>query len=364
VPDEYLLDVPEAGSTMRARVVSVKPFGAFVHLPGYRSQGLVHISQLAARRVESVEEVAKLEDEVWVSVLSVEGEGRAARVSCSMRRVDQQTGEEIEDERAGGGGGGGGGGGREYQRQRGGSDAMPEQFSVHKGVVEKLESFGAFISLPGLRKNGLLHISQLSNQRIEASDLPDILEVGQDVYVKVTSIDADAGRYSLSMKLCSQSDGRDLDPTHVEALSDADRRGGGGGKGGGKGDEPKRDSRAAMEVPEYGGRQLGTGEYDLVPEEDDERPGLQPAAGGTYQLTVPGTGAVPPAPDAEAEARAQLQLQLTARLLAKGAAKQKRREEKKARKERKKERKREKKGAKKSGKKGSKKEKRHREKPS
>jgi len=167
VPDEYLLDVPEAGSTMRARVVSVKPFGAFVHLPGYRSQGLVHISQLAARRVESVEEVAKLEDEVWVSVLSVEGEGRAARVSCSMRRVDQQTGEEIEDERAGGGGGGGGGGGREYKRQRGGSDAMPEQFSVHKGVVEKLESFGAFISLPGLRKNGLLHISQLSNQRIE-----------------------------------------------------------------------------------------------------------------------------------------------------------------------------------------------------
>ena len=37
------------------------------------------------------------------------------------------------------------------------------------------------------------------------------------MYVKVTSIDADAGRYSLSMKLCSQSDGRDLDPTHVEA---------------------------------------------------------------------------------------------------------------------------------------------------
>ena len=45
------------------------------------------------------------------------------------------------------------------------------------------------------------------------------------MYVKVTSIDADAGRYSLSMKLCSQSDGRDLDPTHVEARRDGERWG-------------------------------------------------------------------------------------------------------------------------------------------
>jgi predicted RNA-binding protein with RPS1 domain len=51
--------------------------------------------------------------------------------------------------------------------------------------VRKLESFGAFCSLEGFRKQGLLHLSQLSAHRVEAADLPDILSVGQDVFVKV-----------------------------------------------------------------------------------------------------------------------------------------------------------------------------------
>jgi len=210
--------------------------------------------------------------------------------------------------------------------------------------VAKIETFGAFITVPDFRKNGLLHISQVSNQRIEADDLPHILEVGQHVYVKVTMVDASAGRYSLSMKLCSQSDGRDLDPTHAE--SEADRKGGRG-----PGDETRRDSMAALQVPEYGGKQLGTGDYALLPDEDGIPLGGPPQGpGGQYNLVVPGTGRPPPPPPPEAggvaDERVQLQMELTARLLARGAAKQRRREEKRAKKDKNKEKKRAKKEAK------------------
>ena len=74
--------------------------------------------------------------------------------------------------RAGGGGGGGGDGGGGGGGGGGGSDAMPELYSVLKGEVRKLESFGAFCSLEGFRKQGLLHLSQLSAHRVEAADLP------------------------------------------------------------------------------------------------------------------------------------------------------------------------------------------------
>jgi len=280
-----------------------------------------------------------------------------------MKNVDQDSGELREEAKLDSGHPGKSGGSGEcyncgevghlsrdcpkprQERGPGASDQYPEQFSIHKGEVAKLNSFGAFISLPGFRKNGLLHISQISNSRVDAEDLPHILEVGQEVFVKVTAVDVAAGRYSLSMKLCSQSDGRDLDPTHVEAQSDADRKGSGGG-GGRMDGEPRRDSMAALQVPEYGGKQLGTGEYALLPDEDPvgahgEREPQPPPENGKYNLVVPSTGRAPPPPPpgtaGGTDARAELQLELTARLLAKGRAKEQRRKEKREQKKEKKE---------------------------
>ena len=110
-------------------MLTTKPFGAFVELHGYRTHGLVHISQLAQFRVEAVEDVVEPGSWVRVKVISVEN----GRLSMSMRCVDQQTGEEIPDERGGGDGGGGRGGGG--GGGGGGSDAMPELYSVLKGEV-------------------------------------------------------------------------------------------------------------------------------------------------------------------------------------------------------------------------------------
>ncbi len=67
---------------------------------------------------------------------------------------------------------------------------------IYKGKVVRIADFGAFISLPG-RKDGLLHISKIANRRIK--QVSDVLEIGQEVNVKVINID-DQGRINLSMK--------------------------------------------------------------------------------------------------------------------------------------------------------------------
>ena len=181
-----------------ARVVSVRQFGAFCALDGFRKEGLVHISQLAPRRVDVVEDVVREGDQVKVLVLSTDN----GRVSCSMKQVDQETGEVLPD---GGGGGGGGGGGRHGGGGGGGGydgSALPELYSCHRVEIAKLEGFGAFCKLPGFRKQGLVHISQVSNTRIEADDLPHILAVGEEVFVKVRQLWGSIPSRVLPLPLC------------------------------------------------------------------------------------------------------------------------------------------------------------------
>ena len=72
---EYLTADAEVGKLYKGKVVSITNFGAFVEiLPG--KDGLVHISQLAEKRTEKVEEVVKLGDEIWVKVMEVDKQGR------------------------------------------------------------------------------------------------------------------------------------------------------------------------------------------------------------------------------------------------------------------------------------------------
>ena len=95
------------GEVFLGKVVRIMPFGAFVNLiPG--KDGMVHVSELDTQRVENVEDVVKLGDEINVMVIAVEpGTGK---VSLSRRAI--LTGETPEERRAAGGGRGAGGGGR------------------------------------------------------------------------------------------------------------------------------------------------------------------------------------------------------------------------------------------------------------
>ncbi|MFY9733539.1 MAG: polyribonucleotide nucleotidyltransferase [Rhodoplanes sp.] len=85
---------PEVGHIYEGTVVKVMDFGAFVNFFGSRD-GLVHISQLAPRRVQKVTDVVKEGDKVKVKLLGFDERGK---VRLSMKVVDQQTGEEIKSE--------------------------------------------------------------------------------------------------------------------------------------------------------------------------------------------------------------------------------------------------------------------------
>ena len=82
---------PEIGVIYTGKVVKTVEFGAFVNFLGARD-GLVHISELAPRRVAKVTDVIKEGDQVKVKVLGVDDRGK---VRLSMKVVDQETGEDI-----------------------------------------------------------------------------------------------------------------------------------------------------------------------------------------------------------------------------------------------------------------------------
>jgi polyribonucleotide nucleotidyltransferase len=88
---------PEVGVIYSGKVVKIMEFGAFVNFLGSRD-GLVHISELAPRRVQQTGDVVKVGDVVRVKVLGMDDRGK---VKLSMKAVDQQTGEDLAKSAAG-----------------------------------------------------------------------------------------------------------------------------------------------------------------------------------------------------------------------------------------------------------------------
>ncbi|MBI2706757.1 MAG: polyribonucleotide nucleotidyltransferase [Proteobacteria bacterium] len=86
-----ITDEPEVGVIYKGKVVRIVDFGAFVSFFGSQD-GLVHISELAPRRVEKTTDVVKEGDEVFVKVIEMDNRGK---IRLSMKRVDQTTGKEI-----------------------------------------------------------------------------------------------------------------------------------------------------------------------------------------------------------------------------------------------------------------------------
>ncbi|HEX6977818.1 MAG TPA: polyribonucleotide nucleotidyltransferase [Alphaproteobacteria bacterium] len=85
---------PEVGQIYTGKVVKIMDFGAFVNFLGSRD-GLVHISELAPRRVEKTSDVVKVGDSVKVKLIGFDERGK---VKLSMKRVDQVTGEDISEQ--------------------------------------------------------------------------------------------------------------------------------------------------------------------------------------------------------------------------------------------------------------------------
>ena len=135
---EGIVEEAEVGKIYTGKVVNIVDFGAFVNFMGGKD-GLVHVSEMKNERVEKPTDVVSEGQEVKVKVLEIDNRGK---VRLSMRVVDQETGEELEDtrpprekregggdrgprgdrggDRRGGRGGRGGGGGRGRDGDRGG----------------------------------------------------------------------------------------------------------------------------------------------------------------------------------------------------------------------------------------------------
>ncbi|XP_068189098.1 zinc finger CCHC domain-containing protein 17 [Antennarius striatus] len=105
-----------------------------------------------------------------------------------------------------------------------GLEGLPPMYSIAKGEVMSVQTYGAFVRLPGYKKEGLVHVSEMSATRVENAS--EIVDVGEQVWIKVIGreIRGDKVKLSFSMKAVNQGTGRDLDPNNVNAEQDARRR--------------------------------------------------------------------------------------------------------------------------------------------
>ncbi|XP_046393557.1 nucleolar protein of 40 kDa-like [Ischnura elegans] len=92
--------------------------------------------------------------------------------------------------------------------------------TIFIGEVATVQSYGAFVRIPGISKQGLIHRSQVSSAPVD--DVSDVLNRGDRVYCKVISVTD--GKIALSMKLVNQGSGKDLDPNGVQLQKDELRR--------------------------------------------------------------------------------------------------------------------------------------------
>ncbi|KAM1527217.1 hypothetical protein ACFXTI_016407 [Malus domestica] len=90
--EQRFSDEPELYRVYKGRVSRVMGSGCFVRLSGFRGkEGLVHVSQIANRRISNAKNVVRRDEEVYVKVISISGQ----KLSLSIRDVDQHTGKDL-----------------------------------------------------------------------------------------------------------------------------------------------------------------------------------------------------------------------------------------------------------------------------
>lgn len=112
-----------------------------------------------------------------------------------------------------------------FRRSEEDSDTIPAVGSIHRGTVRSVKEFGAFVRLATLDRDGLVHVSQMFKNSHDKNFKPsDVISVGDNVFVKVISIESSSGKLSLSIKYVNQTTGQDLDENGVELDRENQRR--------------------------------------------------------------------------------------------------------------------------------------------
>lgn len=99
-------------------------------------------------------------------------------------------------------------------------EALPELYAIFQGEVATVTEYGAFIKIPGCRKQGLVHKTHMSSCHVDKPS--EIVDVGDKVWVKLIGKEMkdDKLKLSLSMKVVNQGTGKDLDPNNISLDQD------------------------------------------------------------------------------------------------------------------------------------------------
>ncbi len=166
---QEMLSALKPGEIRTGKVASLADYGAFVDLGGV--SGLVHISELSWHRVSKPSQVLSVGDEVEVKVLDVKPKKK--RISLSIRQITPDPLKEI------------------------------EVGSVLTGAVTRLVDFGAFVAIGEFE--GLVHLSELAEYRVSTPE--EIVAPGDEVGVKVLSVDVKRRRIELSIRRAAEYGG-------------------------------------------------------------------------------------------------------------------------------------------------------------
>jgi small subunit ribosomal protein S1 len=176
---DRLLDELDVGAIRTGRVTSLADFGAFVNIEG--ADGLVHLSEVSWERVQHPSEVLKIGQEVQVQVISIDRENK--RIGLSIRRLQEDPWiKKVENLREG---------------------------QLVEGAVTHLTKFGAFARLGEDDLEGLIHISELSQSRIEHPK--EIVAEGDVLTLRIIKIDRERHRIGLSLRKVDSAAYADLD---------------------------------------------------------------------------------------------------------------------------------------------------------
>ena len=165
---DQLLDNLSVGDRVTGYVSSLADFGAFVNIQGV--DGLVHLSELSWDHVDHPSDLVKVGQELEVEVISIDEEKR--RIGLSMRRLQDNPWIEKAEE--------------------------IQEGQLIQGTITNLTDFGAFARIENTDLEGLIHISELSMDRVGHPS--EVVSVGETLALRVISLDMDRHRIGLSLE--------------------------------------------------------------------------------------------------------------------------------------------------------------------
>ena len=179
--DELLANLEE-GHEVKGIVKNLTDYGAFVDLGGI--DGLLHITDMAWKRVKHPSEIVNVGDEINVKVLKFDKE--KSRVSLGMKQMGNDPWQEI-------------------------ANRYPEGAKL-SGAVTNLTDYGCFVEIED-GVEGLVHVSEMdwTNKNIHPSK---VVNLGDNVEVMVLEIDEERRRISLGLKQCKANPWEEFAKTH------------------------------------------------------------------------------------------------------------------------------------------------------